>query len=55
MPKIIGVQIFDILEGGCLNGTYINADTNEVCNEIARKTDASIKKYGTDNIEGEYG
>ena len=48
MPKTNGVQLYDILPDGSLNGAYINLDTNEVLNEISRKIDSS------NSIEGVY-
>ena len=38
MAKTQGVQVYEILPDGCLNGTYANDDTgNKIYNEIARK------------------
>lgn len=45
----ISVQIFDIIPDGCLNGRFINLQTGEVYNEIARKLWPD-----TDGLDGIY-
>lgn len=54
MPKYefdrVGVQLYKILPDTCLNGRYINTDTGEVFNEIAKKKDRDNSK----DIFGKY-
>ncbi|MEI9933807.1 MAG: hypothetical protein WDM71_02930 [Ferruginibacter sp.] len=39
MSKTIGVQVYEILPNGCLNGVYANEGSlNEIFNEISRKS-----------------
>jgi len=50
--QLWGMMIYDIIEDGCLSGTWTNTHTEckKVMNEIARKK----KNDGKDSIAGEY-
>lgn len=57
MPKYNGVQVYEILPDGCLNGTYANEGSrNEIYNEIARKKRTQPKDAinKADNVIGDY-
>lgn len=46
MFEKIGVQYYEIMGNGCLNGCYLNFETGQVFNEIARKSDGSKELPG---------
>lgn len=57
MARSFGVQVYDILPSGCLNGVYANPGTNgSVYNEIARKKEKQkeVLNDNADSIIGDY-
>ena len=54
MVRTKGIQVYEILPDGCLNGTYANEGTsNEIYNEISRKKSESNLEL-TDPLIGYY-
>jgi hypothetical protein len=58
MAKAFGIQVYEILHSGCLNGVYANIKSNnEVCNEVSKKKlfqSINIINPANDPIIGDY-